>query len=137
VNGVADRLGDRANVEGIEGLGPQERTVLLPWWLKGIVDNGGFKYFYEGATETLAVAEAFDALGLSEAAAACRQAHARVPEEMLDRGFEACREWMDTLDEDALEELFSEPDRVIWDLEESLEKVLAAYIRTHGLLVGS
>jgi hypothetical protein len=136
VGRVTSRLGERADAEGIESLTPAECVVLLPWWATGIICNGGFQYFFEGATNTLEVADAFAALGLEEAAAACRAAHRLIPVEVLQEGYPAFRDWMDTLDESRLEGLFDPLNPVIWDHEVRLVAALAADIRNHGMAAG-
>ncbi|HTE17900.1 MAG TPA: DUF4375 domain-containing protein [Armatimonadota bacterium] len=137
VSRVADGFAERAEKEGLKSLTPEEQTVLLPLWASGIIDNGGFKYFYEGATETLEVAAAFDSIGLPEAADACRKAHSLVPAEVLAGGYMACRDWMDTFEWEELDALFLPLNHVIWDLDDRLVPALAVYIRAHGLAPGS
>src|SRR5437868_774246 len=56
-----------------ELLSPAQRAVLYSWWAKGIIDNGGFRYFYEGTDQALEAAEAFESLGLPNAAEAFRK----------------------------------------------------------------
>ena len=68
---VCSDLGSRAQRDGIQSLSEQERAVLLVWWAQGIIGNGGFEYFYEGASNMIDVAEAFQELGFAEAAQAC------------------------------------------------------------------
>ena len=79
VANVARKLGLRAEGSGINSLSGPERTVLYIWWATGIIDNGGFQYFYEGASEAAEVAAAFDAVGLPGPAAACRKSLAAFP----------------------------------------------------------
>jgi hypothetical protein len=130
---VAERLAMRADEYDRDMLTPEEQVVLLPWWASGIIGNGGFRYFYEGATETLEVAAAFDALGLGDAADACRTAHSRVPAEVLAGGYGACQAWMDTISDVELDALFESLNRVIWDAEDRMIAALATYIRAHAL----
>ena len=75
VSSICDGLGERAEQDGIESLTEPERSVLLVWWAQGIICNGGFAYFYEGACNMPEVAGAFQELGFEEAAQACRQSH--------------------------------------------------------------
>lgn len=79
------------------------------------------------------VADAFDAIGFSEAAGACRAAHSLVPPEAIAGGWPACREWMETIDREAFEAMFAPYNEVIWNLQDNLEAPVAEYIRAHGL----
>ena len=132
VENTHKQLGTFANENGLDDLTPAERVVLLTWWAKGIIDNGGFEYFYEGATNTLEVAEAFEALGYAEAAAAaCRAAHAQVPPDVLAGGWEACREWMAPFEREEFEARFEAANQAIWRIGDELQGRLADYIRAH------
>jgi hypothetical protein len=52
----------------------EQKDVLLPWVARGIIGNGGFKYFYQGLQfDPLVTAQAFRALGLEDVAAACER----------------------------------------------------------------
>ena len=68
---TAERLAARADLAGINSLSSSEQVILRSWSAFGIICNGGFQYFYEGSTDMSAVADAFEALGLSDAGHAC------------------------------------------------------------------
>jgi Domain of unknown function (DUF4375) len=70
---VYEPLGKRAAQFGVLTLSEPERVLMLSWWAKGIFDNGGFLYFYQGATNILQVADAFEAIGFTAGAKACRR----------------------------------------------------------------
>jgi hypothetical protein len=76
--GLVDRLGDRAELEGIGTLSEEERTVLLPWWARGVIGNGGFRYFYEGSADLHEVARRMAALGFADVARALEAVATRV-----------------------------------------------------------
>jgi hypothetical protein len=63
----------RADEGGLESLPDRQRTVVLAWGARGIIGNGGFRYFFEGAWHMTAVADAFRILGFAEAADACEK----------------------------------------------------------------
>jgi hypothetical protein len=81
VEQLMQRLGQIADQSGLTVLEPPERTVLLAWWARGVVGNGGFKYFFEGGSELGPVASAFRALGFPQAAEACERVEAEVASE--------------------------------------------------------
>ncbi len=65
---VEDGLYKRYEREGIGNLSGPERVVLLAWWTRYPVGNGGFPYFYQGNLDIAQVADAFQELGFSDAA---------------------------------------------------------------------
>lgn len=79
-----ERWSRKADAEGIDALTQLQRVALLPWWVKGIVDSGGFSYFYEGADLNTAgdVADALQEIGLREAAEACRRTREVFPSDL-------------------------------------------------------
>lgn len=78
VERLMGQLGQKADELGMAALEPLERTALLAWWARGVVGNGGFKYFFEGGSDLAPVAGAFRALGFSAAAEACERVDAQV-----------------------------------------------------------
>lgn len=130
VNTVAVSIGGRAEREGIEFLSSAEQNVFLVWWANGIIENGGFRYFYEGACNTEQVAVAFEVIGLPKAAQACRETMAVFPAETLAGGFIRCQEWLNSrYSAEEFSVLFRRQDEVIWALGDELSIVLASYIR--------
>ena len=92
VERLMEQLGQKADERGLAALDPAERTVLLAWWARGVIGNGGFKYFFEGGSELGPVARAFRALGFPKAAEACEHVDAEVvPEGRAPRDDEARR----------------------------------------------
>ena len=127
---IASILGGKAEAEGIEALSVYERNVLLPYWASGIIGNGGFQYFYEGAINAIEVAEAFDALGLSECAEACRQSLAVFPNCQPAPDQQERWKWMDD-NEERTQEAWEPLDQIIWDADKELETKVRAYIAAH------
>ena len=70
---IVEKLASRADLARLRSLSSSEQTAVRAWSAFGIICNGGFKYFYEGSADTLATADAFDALGLPDAGEACRK----------------------------------------------------------------
>ena len=98
---LMDRIGEKADRLGTEGLTEAQRHFLLPLWAQSIVGNGGFEYFFEGASNILDVADSFEALGYPEAAAACRKSVEIFPEGLPHLVPEVNIEWMDAHSEEA------------------------------------
>ena len=68
-----ETLCEVADREGIETLTKPERVVVLVWWGKALVDNGGFQFFYEGTSNAEDVATAFSEIGINTIAEAFRR----------------------------------------------------------------
>ncbi len=131
---VCNNLGSRAERDGIESLSEPERSVLLVWWAQGIIANGGFEYFYEGACNMAEVAAAFQALGFSEAAEACWQSMTLFPPEVLGNDPERCYETLTRLEAKQVKDFFLPLSQIIWETndDDQLSVVAAKYIRAHA-----
>ena len=130
VSEVAEKLAARADAAGINGLSISEQVIVRAWAAAGIISNGGFRHFYEGATDIVAVADAFETLGLPEAAEACRASKECFPMAVLAAGHEQTREWMARLDEAKLDDFFGPLDDILWRLNDNdrLAHALALFI---------
>jgi hypothetical protein len=130
VEAVCEALAAYADEDGIWSLSETERTVLLPYWAKAIVDNGGFLYFYSGADNANEVAEALEKIGCSGVAAAFRRSAELFPDGRPIRGEEARSRWLEEHEAEA-DALFAELNPTVWSSDEELWTRLAAYIRSH------
>lgn len=113
-------------------LNDQERAFLLVYHVKGIVDNGGFSYLFEGGLpgdpHYQQAETAYQAIGCEPAAAAFRKALALFPDSRPP--------------EDAGQRLKiyragppnrrSAIDNEFWDAGELIERCLREYIRAHA-----
>ena len=127
---IAEGLAVRADEAGMNSLSPPEQVIVRAWSATGIISNGGFRHFYEGTTDIVAVADAFETLGLPEAAEACHASKECFPASVLAVGYEQTREWMARLDETKLDVFFGPLDDVIWSLTDNdrLAHALALFI---------
>lgn len=132
VGDLCEALGERADERGPDSLTPAEQTVLLPYWLKGIVDNGGFQYFYEGATEAAEVAEAFERIGLPDLAEACRLSLDVFPDRRPPISQDAMFTWMEAQGPEVAD-LWERLSETVWACKpEKLYGALARYVRAHS-----
>lgn len=134
-------LGGRAEAEGIEILSPAERAVVLTMFAAGIIGNGGFKYFYEGAyfhkgkNRVPALAEAYDLIGFTEAALAARKSLEFFPAGVPDLGPAWTNRYMDGKTDEVVNAFFAPLDHAIWALNDDqvLETALAALLKQEGI----
>lgn len=62
-----------ADARGIQALTARQQIVVRTWSARGIIGNGGFRYFLEGETPLLPVVDGYRQLGFAEAADACER----------------------------------------------------------------
>lgn len=124
------RFGRICEPGGMRNFSPAEKVVLLTWWAVPIIENGGFQYFYEGATNAVEVADAFDSLGLTEAATACRKSLEvfpnNVPPTEQDDRIAILEPFY------GIPNMFFKPlNESLWDAGKVLDQAIAAYVRAH------
>lgn len=124
-----DRLCELADQRGLASLPQLERTAVLTWWAKALVDNGGFQYFYEGSPDGQAVAQAFTEVGLTHIANAFFASLRAFPNQIPPPDHNLRLQWMD-LHSDELQEAFVSLDEIVWGLEpQRLSEVLKVYLK--------
>lgn len=134
VERVYDQLAPRAEALGIRSLALPEQHVLAAVTGKGVIDNGGFGYFYESFTEIDLVADSFEALGFLAAAAACRRSMEVLPSPSGFPDLELQRQWLaEHVPEDGpIEAFWDKLSPVIWGITSTdFDSRMAAYIRSH------
>jgi len=131
VERIIEELGVKADEWGIDVLTAEQKNVLLPWSARGIIGNGGFKYYYEGNQDPLATARAFRALGFEDVATACERSLFVFPLGRMPLGepgrFEAFKavDW----DSNSVREL----DRTVWRLKwDDLLASIGVYMSRHS-----
>ena len=79
------------------------------------------------------VAEAFQELGFTEAAQACRQSMTLFPPELIGGDCQKYFEWMTRFDEDYIKQFFQPLSEVIWETDEDdkLSQSVIKYFRAH------
>jgi hypothetical protein len=130
VSDVLELLGARAEAQGLDSLSQAEQRVLLVGWAQGIVGNGGFQYFYEGASNARQVADAFEALGFSEAASAFRTSLSVFPNGVAPEDQEIRRDWLDR-NETISTPVFDRLEGTIFAVSDQLDQAIIAYLCEH------
>jgi hypothetical protein len=78
VQSTLEQLCAAADEKGIDALTARQQLVVRTWSARGIVGNGGFRYFLEGSAPLQPVANGFRELGFPAAADACERVLATV-----------------------------------------------------------
>ncbi len=128
VDRVFLRLDARVKDGGVAALTKAGQVVYQVWAALGLIGNGGFKYYLENGMDLLAAADAFDQLGLTNAASACRQVE-QIAARCARRGeWRILRHHLEEFDP-----VIAPLNRVIFRLEREATRALAVHIRTHPL----
>jgi len=127
VNGVYGLLLDR--YDDLARMPAEGKVAVWTWHAKGIIDNGGFQYLFEGVFETdpyyAGTLAAFRAIGAEQCAAGLEEALQQFPggKPPLDRD-RRIRAWH------RLGWYWAHPAVCrFWDESPSIPELLAAYIR--------
>lgn len=131
VDGVLESIESRVIDPGsLEGLSRVEADLLAGVTAKGVIGNGGLVYWYEGmnARQTLRAAEAFERLGLSEAASALRKSleafpAGAPPAELGDRQRYVSQH------RERLDQSFASLDEMVWNAD--FDGAALRYVRAH------
>ncbi len=134
----AERFGPIYKTGGLRNFTQPEKTVLLAYWAMGIIQNGGFQFFYEGATNMDEVADAYERLGYHEAAEACRKSSSifpyGVPPEEAHQRLQALPSYQGHSNDflRSLNEVVCNAGDADWNAGDAdFEGTVAGYIRTH------
>ena len=76
---LIERLAEQAESLGIRSLTPEEQHLIVAVTGYGLICNGGLFWLYQGFTEIELLIEGFEALGLPDAAEACRSSLEALP----------------------------------------------------------
>jgi hypothetical protein len=106
----------------LRGLSEVEADLMCAVTAKGVIDNGGHVYWFEGMDreKTLRAVAAFERMGVTAAARALGQSLAAFPGGVPTQAFLSEHR-------EELREAFAASDTVIWDID--FDAVAAVYIR--------
>lgn len=118
-----------ADKHGIDALTAAQRVVVLSWSGRGIIGNGGFKYFYEGEWRGAELAAAYRALGFADAAEASQRSLDVFPARQPPRDAKRRYEFI-AAGEDAV---FGNLEDAIFAIEwPNLERAIGEYMAQHA-----
>jgi hypothetical protein len=121
-----------ADLQGIGSLSIPQKTVLLTWWAKGEIDNGGFALLYCSPMDIDEIACTFLELGMIDAANACRNSKSVFPEgkppvDQTDR-MALVESILNSAGKDDPWEPFN---KVIWGLNKDFDRIVAEYVKNN------
>lgn len=130
IDAVFCRLADREVRIGAENITDIERVVLLIWHAEGIISNGGFHYFFECALPLLATAEAYERIGVKQAASVLRRLQDLFPGRYIPEDYDE-RMAIVRRFYDEQTDLLDEWEREFYSTEALMEQQLAGWIQVH------
>lgn len=126
VDNLFCRLIDKRQQSGDAALLPFEKDVVMIWHASGIIENGGFEYFFSQGIDALATAEAYGRVGMVECSNLLLLAASALPDNLahleraeLQKVIRAKAEVLQILSER------------FWELDTRTAECLAAYISSH------
>jgi hypothetical protein len=117
--------------EDLGALGPCERAFVLALWGEQIVGNGGFQYFYEGATNALEVAGAMDEVGMPVWGEMFRRSVAVFPGGRPHEDQQERWAWMDE-HSDLVTPIWEALEEGFYPAIPAFENILCEYLRVHA-----
>lgn len=131
VNAVFLAVCDEENSVGIESLNVPQRTLLLVWSAGGIIDNGGFQYFFEHDFDGPAVTAAFDEMGSAGRSELVRRALAFFPDSKPHEDRDERLEFLDAMDE-STRGRFEELASAFHTDDRDFRRKIGKYVRDHA-----
>jgi Leucine-rich repeat (LRR) protein len=128
---IAERC-DGGDLSGLSELPKQQKVVLDVWGAGGIIGNGGFQFLFEsGLADMPSIAESYEAIGVSRAAAAFREAMSVFPQSTPHADVDERLAYLEKLGptiEAKLERLSKE----VWECDREVKAKLARYVRANA-----
>ena len=132
VNSLFCKLVDKKEKLGEHALTTEEQAVFLIWHASGIIENGGFQYFFEQELDAEAVASAYEEIGCDKCAELLRLALSLFPSRILEAGW---RERIKFVEDN--HEAFGKLSSAFWKADKETESRLAEYVRRHVAEISS
>jgi hypothetical protein len=126
VNGLFARIIDKEKARGSVSITDEENTVILVWHASGIIENGGFMYFYEQRLDADAVALAYEKIGCDKCAEILRMSLSLFPASLQRTDGDERVEYIEHN-----RELFHNLSRLFWGADAEMVKRMADYVRAN------
>jgi hypothetical protein len=126
ISDVASKIEEKEAAQGTHSLTEAERVIDLVIRAWGLIENGGFQYFYEQELDAESVARAYEAIGCSRCAEIMRLSLSLFPDSVLRAGWDERVAFMQKN-----EEMFYNTSCLFWDANTETEKRFAEFIRAN------
>ncbi len=126
INELVLRNTEKGRKLGFHSLTEFERLVNVIWQASGVIENGGFQYFYEQGLDAEAAAQAYERIGCIKCAEILRLSWSLFPDSLRAEGLEDRLKYMNEN-----KDLFYDLSNLFWDADTQMEKQLAEYVRAN------
>ncbi|MGA2556339.1 MAG: DUF4375 domain-containing protein [Verrucomicrobiota bacterium] len=127
VDGLCLRIADKKEKLGLNALKEEERVIVLVWHASGIIENGGFMYFYESGLDAEEVAWAYAKIDCDKCAEILRMSLSLFPDSLRQKSGDERVEYIERN-----KELFYNLSSLFWDADLEMLKRMAEYVRTNA-----
>ncbi len=124
INELVLRITEKVRKLGIHSITEFENTVSLIWQASGIIENGGFQYFYEHELDAEVVAQAYERIGCVKCAEILRLSWSLFPDSLQTASLEERIEYMRQN-----KDVFYDLSNLFWEADTQMEKRLAEYVK--------
>ncbi len=130
INATYCMLVDREKQRGSDSITDIERVVLLIWHASGIIENGGFRYFFECGLLLRETAEAYARIGVEEVASIFRRVNDLFPGHEIPADYDERMALVDKFYQQQAD-LLSHLEGEFYSRDGLMEKQLGGWIRVH------
>jgi hypothetical protein len=127
INELVLKITKKERKLGSHSLAEFERVVTLIWQGSGIIENGGFQYFYEHGIDAEAIAQAYERIGCARCAEILRLSWSLFPDSLQRESLEGRIKYMRQN-----KDLFYDLSNLFWEADTQMEKKLAEYVKANG-----
>ena len=135
INDTFSALAGREERHGAASITDIERVVLIVWHASGIVENGGFRYFFECGLSLRDTAEAYTRIGVDAVAVILHRVHDLFPGRHIPDDWDERMEIVEQL-YDKHRDLFDRLESEFYRADEKMQPQLAGWIRVHKDVFG-
>jgi len=123
IDALFSQICEKENKSGFISLNDMEKTVSRIWHASGVIENGGFHYFYEQSLDAESAAQAFDRIGCNRCAEILRLSLSLFPDSLNKKNDNDLLAFLETK-----KEAFYNLSCLFWDADKMTEATLAQYI---------
>lgn len=123
-------LAKKADTYGVSSLSDVQKNVMLTWWAKGEIDNGGFELLYSSPVNIDEVISAFISVDANSYAKACMDSKALFPNKNPPIEVTQRNELIDLISSSDDEPWLSF-NKIIWANSDDFDGKVTRYIKTN------
>jgi hypothetical protein len=130
-NIYSDWLAKKADIDGVYSLDPIQKNVLIAWWAKGEIDNGGFELLYSLPIDINEVVQSFTAVGAYSYATACDESKNLFPEASPPLDLSERTELVKSIMNSDSDDPWLSLNKIIWADSDKFDELVAEYIKNN------